>query len=73
MDDLENLQTHQNHEIYEQSVKIIEKYFGQDEDDPLINALNNVKEENNNNTPMGSQQFGSQQTQETSYSKLFDL
>ena len=73
LDDLENLQTHQNHEIYEQSVKIIEKYFGQDEDDPLINALNNVKEENNNNTPMGSQQFGSQQTQETSYSKLFDL
>lgn len=54
-------------------MKIIEKYFGQDEDDPLINALNNVKEENNNNTPMGSQQFGSQQTQETSYSKLFDL
>ena len=55
LDDLENLQTHQNHEIYEQSVKIIEKYFGQDEDDPLINALNSA-----NNGSRETMQFGSQ-------------
>lgn len=56
MDDLENLQTHQNHEIYEQAVKIIEKYFGQDEDDPLINALNNANQDPSGNTSMGDQQ-----------------
>lgn len=27
LDDLEHLQTHQNHEIYEQVAKIVEKYF----------------------------------------------
>ena len=55
LDDLENLQTHQNHEIYEQAVKIIEKYFGQDEDDPLINALNNANQDPSGNTSMGEQ------------------
>lgn len=48
IDDLENLQTHQNHEIYEQAVKIIEKYFGEEEDDPLIQALNAANYDNNN-------------------------
>ena len=71
LDDLENLQTHPNHEIYEQTIKIIEKYFGKDEDDPLINALNNPtpnqNQDDNNNIPMGGQ------NSEQSYQKLFDL
>lgn len=62
LDDLENLQTHQNHEIYEQAVKIIEKYFCQDEDDPLINALNNASTSATglNETDGASQQFAQQ-------------
>ena len=48
LDDLENLHTHPNLEIYEHSVKIIEKYFEQDEHGPLIN-------EQNDNTPMDYQ------------------
>ena len=43
LDDLEELQQHPNHNIYESALKIIDKYF-QDEqvDDPLIQALNNA-------------------------------
>ena len=40
LDDLENLQTHTNHNIYTQSLKIIENYFSAEGDeDPLMNAI----------------------------------
>lgn len=36
LDDLENLQQHPNHTIYQQALKIIDKYFQEEETDPLI-------------------------------------
>ena len=45
LDDLEELQQHPNHNIYEAALKIIDTYF-QDEagDDPLMQALNNASQ-----------------------------
>ena len=42
IDDLEQLQQHPNHSIYQQALKIIDKYFSDEqEEDPLFSALNN--------------------------------
>lgn len=41
LDDLENLQTHANHNIYTQALKIIDRHFSQEEEtDPLMDAIN---------------------------------
>lgn len=78
LDDLENLQTHQNHEIYEQAVQIIDKYFGEeaDVDDNLMQALNNAitnpgmpGQDNNNTMETGT---GSQD-QNPGYDRLFNI
>lgn len=49
VDKLETLQDHENQEIYERAVRIIEKYFGADEDAsesenlaPAVSATQNV-------------------------------
>lgn len=43
LDALEELQTHPNHNIYTQSLKIIDTYFSDEtEQDPLLQALNNA-------------------------------
>jgi len=46
VDKIESLQNHQNNEIYEKAVKILEKYFNAEEDDqntaPNVNAENNT-------------------------------
>jgi hypothetical protein len=44
LDDLENLQTHPNHTIYASALKIIDKFFSEeDQADPLMNAINHVQ------------------------------
>ncbi|MBA0578937.1 hypothetical protein Gorai_021208, partial [Gossypium raimondii] len=35
LEKIENLQSHDNNEIYEKAVKILETYWGEDEDEPL--------------------------------------
>lgn len=42
IDDLEELQQHPNHTIYQQALKIIDKYFQADYDDPLTSAIDSV-------------------------------
>ena len=43
LDDLESLQQHPNHNIYEASLRIIDKFFNDEEEgDPLLNAINQV-------------------------------
>lgn len=40
IDDLEELQQHPNHNIYNQALKIIDTYFNEDaQNDPLLNAI----------------------------------
>lgn len=51
LDDLENLQTHPNHTIYQQALKIIDKYFPSDEDDPIVNMINNAQQNRTDDPP----------------------
>jgi importin subunit alpha-6/7 len=59
--DLEELQQHPNHTIYQQALKIIDKYFQADYDDPLTSAIDSVIQNQSNGnggqptgaTPMG--------------------
>ena len=47
LDDLENLQTHPNHTIYQSALKIIDKFFNEeDQGDPLMSAINQVQSHN---------------------------
>ena len=48
LDDLENLQTHANHKIYTQALKIIDRFFSQEEGgDPFFQALNTSAQNTN--------------------------
>lgn len=60
LDDLEDLQQHPNHNIYSSALKIIDKYFSEDQEaNPVLQVLNN------NETPFG--------TAGSTPSGLFDL
>ena len=49
LDDIEELQQHPNHNIYESALKIIDTYFQDEtENDPLMQALNNASQQNQN-------------------------
>ena len=62
LDDLENLQQHPNHSIYNQSLKIIDKYFQEENGvNPVLQALGT--------TPAGSGSEGNI----TAGGGLFDL
>lgn len=47
LDDLEQLQQHQNHTIYEKALNIIEVHFPQEEDDDLIETITNTMNNTN--------------------------
>lgn len=59
LDKIENLQSHDNNEIYEKAVKILEKYWvEEDEDDQNVTADGFTFGNNQPNVPAGGFNFG---------------
>lgn len=60
IDDLEALQQHPNHTIYQEALKIIDKYFQAEYDDPITSAIDSViqNQSNGGQQPNGGQPNG---------------
>lgn len=50
LDVLEELQNHKNHQIYKSALKIIEKYFSDEEEDELIQMINTAQQSKDEQT-----------------------
>lgn len=60
LDDLENLQTHPNHTIYNQALTIIDKFMQAEDEDPLVRKIQEVQQNAGQNpmqTPGGTGLF----------------
>lgn len=65
LDKIENLQTHDNNEIYEKAVKVLEKYWAEEEEEQNVqDALTAMNQQGFNfgatqpNIPAGGFKFG---------------
>lgn len=58
LDKIENLQSHDNNEIYEKAVKILEKYWVEEDEDQNLTADGFTFGNNQPNVPAGGFNFG---------------
>ena len=63
VDKIEELQRHENHKIYDMAVKILETYFGVDDEEeaPMLDQPGGFQFNPNNAAPQGGFQFGGMQ------------